>query len=267
LPWCKGGCGPIRHPHAVERAIRAWNRAGIGYRLKPDRRRVPVELYGSRYVRPMADIVFQATTIESKRCVGRTFDGFVTAQSVVELYGGCDRYVTSLAAAHELGHVLGLAHEDDACSVMNPGGFAGRRGQPARARPTKCRFGPRYWRSPVLGPDRAGARRAFARAYRNPFPLCFQPDAPYPPWPGTQQQPLCRKQFDCPKRGRSWEPWQRRSDGVYVPALFTPLDCRPSPYDKRDARGAHAGDGPSMHAASARPEAERVGRSCRRKRC
>jgi hypothetical protein len=37
----------------------------------------------------------------------------------VGIRSGQDRYVMALVTAHELGHVLGLDHEDGACATMN----------------------------------------------------------------------------------------------------------------------------------------------------
>jgi hypothetical protein len=49
--------------------------------------------------------------------VQRVNGRFVAAQ--VGLRSGQDRYTMALVVAHELGHVLGLDHEDRICATMN----------------------------------------------------------------------------------------------------------------------------------------------------
>ncbi len=45
--------------------------------------------------------------------------GGVVDHAMVEIRPGLDRYRATLVLAHELGHVLGLGHEDRTCAVMN----------------------------------------------------------------------------------------------------------------------------------------------------
>ena len=48
--------------------------------------------------------------------VQRSTGGFVSAK--IGIQNGQDRYTMALVVAHELGHVLGLGHEDRICATM-----------------------------------------------------------------------------------------------------------------------------------------------------
>jgi hypothetical protein len=62
------------------------------------------------------------------------------------LRGCSDTYTETLIAAHELGHVLGLDHQEGRCATMNAG--VSRHGGQG------CRFGPLWkWRCRIVEPD------------------------------------------------------------------------------------------------------------------
>jgi len=174
------------HPFSVNAAVRGWNAADTGYRFV---RASSVE---------RANVVFFSDpTRRDDECSGRALQGYNLGQSFVALDGRCDRYLMTLGAAHEIGHLLTLEHEDSECAVMNAGAYVGR-GSPRLARPVRC--GRReHWRRPVLADDRAGARAAHALPYRFPASLC-RPEGE-PSSEAIRSELLCQRQYDC--HGRS----------------------------------------------------------------
>lgn len=89
---------------AVRRAVRAWNDADVGVRL----RRVSAA--------EGADVVVR---YGGRRCEGEALVGYARIRSTVYLGRGCDLGLVRLTAVHELGHVIGLGHERDRCARMN----------------------------------------------------------------------------------------------------------------------------------------------------
>ena len=91
---------------AVDTAAYAWNTSGARVQfLKTSRRNAKV-LVGIRWFKVAGDANVQ-------RVNGRFLGARVGIQS------GQDRFTMTLVVAHELGHVLGLNHEDRSCAVMN----------------------------------------------------------------------------------------------------------------------------------------------------
>jgi hypothetical protein len=91
---------------AVDTAAYAWNTSGARVRFLKSSRADAKVLIGIRWYRTAGDAHVQ-------RVNGR----FVAAQ--VGIRSGQDRYTMALVVAHELGHVLGLDHEDRGCATMN----------------------------------------------------------------------------------------------------------------------------------------------------
>jgi hypothetical protein len=91
---------------AVDTAAYAWNTSGARVQFLKSSRRDAKVLIGIRSFKNAGDANVQ-------RVNGR----FVSAQ--VGIRSGQDRYKMALVLAHELGHVLGLDHEDSACATMN----------------------------------------------------------------------------------------------------------------------------------------------------
>lgn len=91
---------------AVDTAAYAWNTSGARVRFVKSSRRDAKVLVGIRWFKIAGDAQVQ-------RVNGR----FLGAR--VGLRTGQDRYTMTLVVAHELGHVLGLDHEDRVCASMN----------------------------------------------------------------------------------------------------------------------------------------------------
>ena len=128
------------------RAVRALNAAHVGVRLVraqiPDQASIQVGRLEHRCGLPGVD----GTT--------QTLRGGYAA---IYLPRKCPNgKIATIIAAHELGHAVGLRHEDRRCALMNSSG-TGRNGIPSRC------FGRRFdWlRRPYRADDVAGLRRLF----------------------------------------------------------------------------------------------------------
>jgi Matrixin len=91
---------------AVDTAAYAWNTSGARIRFVKTSRRNAKVLLGIRWFK-----------VAGEASVQQVDDRFVTAK--VGIQSGQDRYTMALVVAHELGHVLGLAHEERFCATMN----------------------------------------------------------------------------------------------------------------------------------------------------
>jgi hypothetical protein len=119
---------------SVRTAVAAWNRSGVRLRFRPVRR--------SR-----AQVLISAQS--GVGCAGVAQVGYqpFARQARAILGGGCpDAWGRVQIAAHELGHVLGLAHESRRCALMNPVLFNGA--------PQRCTEPGTYeYRCGILEPD------------------------------------------------------------------------------------------------------------------
>jgi hypothetical protein len=91
---------------AVDSAAYAWNTSGARVRFLKSSRRDAKVLVGIRWYKAAGD-----ASVQTRK--GRIVSAKVGIQN------GQDRYTMALVVAHELGHVLGLDHEDRVCATMN----------------------------------------------------------------------------------------------------------------------------------------------------
>jgi Metallo-peptidase family M12B Reprolysin-like len=160
------------YPYAVGEAMRLWNASGIQVRFVASRSRG-------------ADLVVVSPGHKAARgfggCAGVASVGYLRGvQARMGLAAGCaDDVLTAKAVAHELGHVLGLGHEDRRCALMNP---VLDNGAPRRCFAPDAQQGG-VWRCRTLeADDLAGARRLYggrARLRRGATcPIFAAPSAP-----------------------------------------------------------------------------------------
>jgi hypothetical protein len=127
---------------ALELAVRAWNESGADLRFHA----VP---------RDRAQLVIEhletASCDHAEASVGRVRHARVHVFRLDPTRPECNRYDAAQALAHELGHVLGLDHQQVGCATMNPvGSYRG----PEQCPPTP----PATWRCRLL--EAADIRRA-----------------------------------------------------------------------------------------------------------
>jgi hypothetical protein len=133
-----------------DRVVRDVNRAHVGVHLKK------------------AQIPEQATIQIGRlehRCgfpgVNGTTQSISGGYAAIYLPRGCHGKIASIIAAHELGHALGLKHENRRCALLNSSG-SGPDGIP-----THCQGGRYDW---LRHPYRADDLRGLRRLYRNTPP-------------------------------------------------------------------------------------------------
>ncbi len=168
---------------AVRRAVHAWNVSGVRIRFVRvfNRSRANIVLRNSRAV-PSGCGTGRATL----GYLGRGRQGFVNILHGYAKDGqGCAWPGQTFVVAHELGHVLGLGHDDRACSIMNSSHTNGVAG-------SRCVLGDRIydheaqWRCRIIEPrDVRRAIRKYGGRYRIPRrnPWCNLVPRSAPPTP------------------------------------------------------------------------------------
>ena len=134
---------PKGYHESIAMGAKAWNTSGI-----------PV-----RFVRVKSRGRARIVITQDARIAGAGFAsiGF-QSHNYIKLTGcqhGCDRFYLAALVAHEMGHVLGLDHEQRKCSVMNGAELYGT------CKPKRPKA-PWLWRCRILQrDDLAGARRLY----------------------------------------------------------------------------------------------------------
>jgi hypothetical protein len=153
------------HRWSLERAVQAWNASGARIKFAP----APPARARVRIVERPSDALGRAAFSSAR---GRI------RSAVVELSPGLDRFVSALVLTHELGHALGLAHDDRGCATMNS--FLRQTGLPA-----KCfaEVAAGKWFCRLLQPDDVrGVVAIYGGRPRLPrgTPTCFKWQVPGP---------------------------------------------------------------------------------------
>jgi hypothetical protein len=133
----------------VDRAARIWNKAAVGARFV-------------RAAQADADVIVR---YGGRPCEGEApmgYGGSRAGATVLRLGAGCSTDLITLTAVHELGHVLGLDHEQKSCARMNVS-FA------ADGTPTRCtHHAVSWWRAHPLQLDDIRGARAIYRSDASP---------------------------------------------------------------------------------------------------
>ncbi|MEA2442985.1 MAG: Astacin [Thermoleophilales bacterium] len=124
---------------SVDRAAAILNATGINVRF--------------RRVASNPDITF---IYKGPRCDGSSYVGYHAKPNNVWLGAGCSKSLITLTAVHEMGHVLGLDHEDRRCARMNSAYYPD-------GTPSGCgRRSLSYWlKHPLLADDIRGLRALY----------------------------------------------------------------------------------------------------------
>jgi hypothetical protein len=166
-----------RHDWAVERAVAAWNESGADVVLLPSSRAeatVRISLLPGVHELAGETSLTETEGEQLRRRAAKVLLPELTPDEARE-----ERFSVALIAAHELGHVLGLGHEDGGCALMNS--FISE-GAPAECDPPP----PGYWRCRLLERDDVeGVISLYGGRPRRIRRSPFCPTEPPPPPPAA----------------------------------------------------------------------------------
>ena len=165
--------GARANARAIRTAVRTWNRSGVRLRfVAAPRRRAEVFI---RYWPQTGCVPGGVTGTSYDRNTGRAVRAEVRISRPDPRNVACSRWAITMVVAHELGHVLGLAHEPRRCALMNT---TLETLSPARCTPP---LPPWQWRCHILERDdvRGAVRLYGGRVKRRGRAICdlFAPPA------------------------------------------------------------------------------------------
>jgi hypothetical protein len=156
---------------AVRDAVDRWNHSGIDVKFQrvSSAKRAEVIIKGDKQA-PCGNglAVPQYVSNDGKHfhtVSGKVYLGTGGQNKATDTPEEC-RYIDVITAAHELGHILGLDHEDRRCAVMNSSNttypdFKGK--GPVGVAPSSCKGGgsDRWYCRVLTGDDLKGARKLY----------------------------------------------------------------------------------------------------------
>lgn len=170
---------------AIDDAARAWNGSGIQARFRQTGSKRRADLVIRADGQAQCGNGFALTQLTSSD--GKNFEP--TSATIDIGTGGAPkecRYIDVITTAHEMGHVLGLDHEDRRCALMNSSSFGiiSPEGGPTSVSPAACneRLDEGTWFCRILtADDLKGAKRIYGGKPRVTNPeFCPFPSGPEP---------------------------------------------------------------------------------------